>query len=59
MRLLLERGANPLLDANSGGGIYRSIYGMDKETKDAVSALLLNCCFRTRGRSGADFAVDK
>jgi Ankyrin repeats (3 copies) len=40
VQLLLERGANPLLETYSGGGLYRTIYGMGKETKDAVSALL-------------------
>lgn len=41
VRLLLEKGANPLLDTYSGGRIYRIIHAMDRETKDAVSALLL------------------
>ena len=48
VRLLLEKGANPLLDTYSGGGIYRIIHAMDRETKDVVSALLLllllHCC---------------
>ena len=48
VHLLLERGANPLLDTYSGGGIYRTIHGMDGETKDAVG-VLLNYCFRTGG----------
>jgi ankyrin repeat protein len=59
VRLLLERGANPLLDTYSGGGIYRTIHVMDGETKNAVGALLLNCCFQTVRRSGADFVVDE
>jgi ankyrin repeat protein len=40
VRLLLERGANPLLDTYSGGRIYSTIQGMGKEMKDAVSTLL-------------------
>jgi ankyrin repeat protein len=58
VRLLLERGANPLLDTYSGGRIYKTIHGIDGETKDAVGALL-NYCFRTGRRSGADFVVDE
>ena len=58
VRLLLERGANPLLETYSGGQLYSTIYGMDGETKDAVGVLLL-CCFRTGRRSGANFAIDE